>query len=111
MRLSILRYKFSKMIALVVLLTVCVPAFAQNKTEKATKPMHVEVPTIAPRLEDVGTLDGIMKAFYEVISGPKGQPREWSRDRTLYIPGVRFVSTVKRERQGLCLRRGSSSLG
>lgn len=53
---------------------------------------HIEVPAVAPRPEDVGSVDGIMRAFYEVISGPAGQPREWSRDRTLYIPEVRFVS-------------------
>jgi hypothetical protein len=27
-----------------------------------------------------------------VISGPAGQPRQWSRDRSLYIPHVQFVS-------------------
>ena len=53
---------------------------------------HIDVPAIAPRPDDVGSLDGIMRAFYEVISGPAGQPRQWSRDRTLYIPDVRFVS-------------------
>lgn len=45
-----------------------------------------------PRPEDVSTLDGILRAFYDVISGPAGQPRQWGRDSTLYIPGVRFVS-------------------
>ena len=54
------------------------------------------VAKIAPRTEDVATLDGIMRAFYEVISGPKGAPRQWARDRTLYIDGVRFVA-VERE--------------
>ena len=53
---------------------------------------HVEVASIAARPEDVGSLDGIIKAFYDVISGPAGQPREWSRDRTLYIPDIRFIS-------------------
>jgi hypothetical protein len=52
----------------------------------------LNVDTIAPRPADVETVDGIIKAFYEVISGPAGQPREWARDRTLYVPGVRFVS-------------------
>lgn len=52
----------------------------------------VAVPAIEPRAEDVGTVDGIIKAFYDVISGPAGQPRQWSRDRTLYISDVRFVS-------------------
>jgi len=50
------------------------------------------VDSIAPRSADVETVDGIIKAFYEVISGPAGQPRQWARDRTLYVPGVRFVS-------------------
>ena len=55
-------------------------------------PQYVDVPTIAPRPEDVATIDGILHAFYDVISGPAGQPRQWSRDRTLYIPDVHFVS-------------------
>lgn len=53
---------------------------------------HVAVETIAARSEDVATIDGIVKAFYDVISGPAGQPRQWSRDRTLYRPDVRFVA-------------------
>ena len=52
----------------------------------------IDVPTIPPRPEDVATVDGILAAFYDVISGPAGQPRQWSRDRTLYIPNVQFVS-------------------
>ncbi len=60
--------------------------------ETPTPSTHVEVPTIAPRAEDVGSIDGIIKAFYEVISGPAGQPRQWSRDRSLYIADIRFVS-------------------
>ncbi len=66
--------------------------FAQEQVE-TPKLARVTVPTIAPLPEDVSTLDGIMKAFYETISGPAGKPREWARDRTLYIQGVRFVST------------------
>ena len=52
----------------------------------------IAVPKIAADPKDVSTIDGIIKAFYDTISGPKGQPRQWGRDRTLYIPGVRFVS-------------------
>jgi hypothetical protein len=54
---------------------------------------HIQVPTQAPRAEDVSSLDGILKAFYEVVSGPAGQPRDWARDRTLYLPDIRFVQT------------------
>jgi hypothetical protein len=54
---------------------------------------HVAVPTIAPRAEDVATVDGIVHAYYDVITGPAGTPRQWGRDRSLYIPNVRFVAT------------------
>ena len=48
--------------------------------------------TPAPRPEDVSTLDGMIGAFYDVISGPAGTPRQWRRDSSLYIPRVRFVA-------------------
>ncbi|HYX20084.1 MAG TPA: nuclear transport factor 2 family protein [Thermoanaerobaculia bacterium] len=53
---------------------------------------HVDVKTISPRPEDVATIDGMVKAYYEVVSGPAGQPRDWARDRTLYIKDLRFVA-------------------
>ncbi|MBZ5574390.1 MAG: hypothetical protein LAO09_21245 [Acidobacteriia bacterium] len=67
-------------------------AFTCAQESTTSKPSHVDVPTIAPHAEDVADIDGMMKAFYEVISGPPAQPRQWSRDRSLYIPEIRFVS-------------------
>lgn len=52
----------------------------------------VTIAKVAADPKDVSSIDGIIKAFYATISGPKGQPRQWSRDKTLYIPDVRFVS-------------------
>lgn len=46
----------------------------------------------APAPADVATLDGIIAAFYDVVSGPAGTPRDWGRDSTLYTAGLRFVS-------------------
>jgi len=57
----------------------------------AAKRPSVNVPPATPRAEDVSSIDGMIRAFYDVISGPAGAPRQWSRDRTLYIPDVRFV--------------------
>jgi len=67
-------------------------SFLAPAQEKPAEPRRIEVPAIAARAEDVSSIDGIMKAFYDVISGPAGQPRQWSRDRTLYIPDIRFVA-------------------
>jgi hypothetical protein len=47
--------------------------------------------------QDVTTLDNILKTFYEVISGPAGQPRDWARDALLYVPGAIFGRTVRKE--------------
>jgi hypothetical protein len=52
---------------------------------------HVAIGRAAPRPDDVSTIDGMIKAYYEVVSGPAGQPRQWDRDATLYIPNMRFV--------------------
>lgn len=40
---------------------------------------------------DVATLDGIIAAYYEVVSGPAGQPRDWARDSTLHLPDARVT--------------------
>lgn len=52
----------------------------------------VEIPVIEADPKDVSSIDGIMKTFYETISGGKGVARQWSRDRTLYLSDVRFVA-------------------
>jgi hypothetical protein len=57
----------------------------------------VEIPPVKANPADVSTLDGIMKAFYETISGGKGVSRQWSRDRTLYTPDVRFVGMDEKD--------------
>lgn len=56
----------------------------------------LDIKTAAVRADDVATIDGMMKAFYEVVSGAKGQPRDWARDRTLYTPDLRFISVSER---------------
>lgn len=41
---------------------------------------------------DVGSIQGIVHAYYDVINGPPGAPRQWRRDSTLYMPEARFVA-------------------
>lgn len=42
----------------------------------------------APRPEDVATIDGIIQAYYEVVSGPAGESADAARDRTLHHPAA-----------------------
>ena len=45
---------------------------------------------------DVATPDAIIDAVYASISGPAGQPRDWSRFRSLMIPGARLIPSARR---------------
>lgn len=55
----------------------------------------IAIPGVEANPSDVSTIDGIVKAFYEVISGAPGAQRQWARDKTLYAPDVRFVAMSK----------------
>jgi hypothetical protein len=44
--------------------------------------------------EDVKSPEAILNAVYSVISGPKGQQRDWDRMRSLFIPDARLIPAV-----------------
>jgi hypothetical protein len=44
---------------------------------------------------DVESIDAIIAAAYDVISGPAGQKRDWNRERSLFYPGARIIPTAK----------------
>lgn len=48
---------------------------------------------------DTATIDALVTAVYETISGPAG-PRDWERERRLFAPGARLVPTQKRPEVG-----------
>jgi hypothetical protein len=44
---------------------------------------------------DVASIDAIITAAYDAISGPAGEKRNWERERSLYYPGARLIPTAK----------------
>jgi hypothetical protein len=40
---------------------------------------------------DVSSVDAIMAATYDVISGPPTKKRDWDRFRSLFVPGARLI--------------------
>jgi hypothetical protein len=64
-----------------VLLTLAAPA---PSGAQGTAPL--------PRPSDVASPDSIVAAVYDVISGPAGEPRDWDRFRSLFLPEARLVS-------------------
>ena len=43
---------------------------------------------------DVESIDAIIAAAYDVISGPAGKKRDWARERSLFAPGARLIPTA-----------------
>ena len=73
------------LLAVTALLLSAPPVRAQDT------PARVTVSEVDPRPADVATIDGVVAAYYEVVSGPVGQPRDWGRDRTLYLEPILFT--------------------
>ena len=53
---------------------------------------EVPVPAVPAQPDDVRSIDGLLRAFYEVVNVRPDAPRQWGRDRTLYSPWVRFIA-------------------
>lgn len=89
---------------------VAAPAFAQSSAPgapaAAPAPHAPPAPAPAPALppsqpvlfngpaaadKDVASIDAIISALYDVISGPSGQPRDWNRLRSLFVPTARMM--------------------
>jgi hypothetical protein len=66
------------------------PAAEAARAAPATDPFANIPPA---RAEDVRSLDAIVAALYEVISGDAGKERDWNRFRSLFYPGARMIPT------------------
>ena len=67
------------------------PAAAQGAPASSlVSPAASAVPTARPA--DVSSMDAIIKAVYDVISGPADQQRDWNRMRSLFVPGARLIA-------------------
>ena len=51
--------------------------------------------------KDVGSLDAIMKAVYDVISGDAGKIRDWDRFRSLFHKDARLIPSGKNAQTGV----------
>ena len=58
----------------------------------------------AARPADVTSVDAIVAALYDVISGPAGQKRDWDRMRSLFVPGARLIPSVANPAGGATAR-------
>jgi hypothetical protein len=81
---------------------LCINTFAQTPTPKpSTMSGQQSQPAPTPSTPaanpaDAGSIDAILDAVYDVISGPAGKKRDWDRMRSLFIPGARLIPTGPR---------------
>jgi len=74
-----------------------VSAISMTANAQTPTPTPAATPSApAADAKDVASMDSIVAAVYEVISGPAGQKRNWDRFRSLFIPGGRLIPTGRR---------------
>lgn len=95
------------LITLVILICAFAVATTQEKPQPAPGPspapkqlMNEKPATPAANPADVASMDSIIAAVYDVISGPAGKKRDWDRMRSLFAPGARLIPTGPRPTGG-----------
>jgi len=95
--------------ALAVMFCAIAVATAQEKQKPSPIPtpspmpkqMMNEIPAPpAANPADVVSVNSIIAAVYDVISGPAGKKRDWDRMRSLFVPGARLIPTGPRQAGG-----------
>ena len=79
----------NKLITAAFGLLLAVPVTGQTTTSTGDA-----VSAAAP--EDVATIDAIIAALYDVISGPAGEARDWDRFRSLFVEDAKLIPAAMR---------------
>ena len=85
-----MRFRAQLVVAALLLVLAPFACVAQEKKADATASWPVANP------KDVGSLDAIVAAVYDVISGPPGD-RDWNRFRSLFAPEGRLIPIRKKQ--------------
>jgi hypothetical protein len=79
------------LLSLPVPLSVPISAQASKPAPPGSIAAHPDWPKA--KAADVSSVDAILASLYEVISGPAGQPRDWTRFRSLFVADARLIPT------------------
>jgi hypothetical protein len=71
----------------------CLFTFIAFSSKANNQISHDSIPA---RVEDVSSIENIINALYDVISGDSAVKRNWDRMRTLFIPEGRLMATGKK---------------
>lgn len=77
-------------------LVLLAPIAGAQTSPPATTPSPVASQVPAAKNADVASVNAIVTALYDTISGPAGQPRDWNRLRSLFLPEARMMPVGQR---------------
>ena len=80
-----------------IILLLCITVFT-IQTAMAQTPKEADP-------KDVASLDAIMRAVYDVISGDAGKQRDWDRFRSLFHKDARLIPSGKNAQTGVASAR------
>src|SRR3954454_24487564 len=82
------------------LCALCFSALSFLASAQTPGPSPAPPQTPAANPADVASIDSIIAALYDVISGPAAKKRDWDRFRSLFAPGARLIPTGPRRPPG-----------
>jgi hypothetical protein len=81
---------------LAILFSILISSLSSLASHQYQIPVN-KLDSIPADPKDIGSIDGIIAALYEVVSGAAGQARNWDRMRTLFLPEAKLIPTGKRQ--------------
>ena len=79
---------------LFIVAVLAATSLAAPKPQQPAPPPDLSTQVPAAKPGDVDSIDHVMAAIYNVISGPPGK-RDWDRFRSLFVPGGKLTSTTR----------------
>lgn len=87
-----------------VLAALFASAAGATLAQSAPQVQHAPAQPATAKEADGASVDTIVAALYDVISGPAGAPRNWNRMRALFAPEAKLMVIVPRPEGGFGLR-------
>ena len=88
-------------VTLAIMCCAAAVTMSQNEKPQPSSMPKAEAPAAhVANPSDVNSIDSIIAAVYNVISGPAGKKRDWDRMRSLFVPGARLIPTGPRQAGG-----------
>src|SRR5690242_18832816 len=89
-------FKFMKLTLLISLLACALFGFSQAASTQTQSQSTAAPVNVKAKPEDVSSIEAVLAATYDVISGPSGKKLDWDRFRSLFYSGARLIATGKR---------------